>query len=132
MLAKSRNMGIWVIGTSNQLFIRVPRMKQNFQKNKVVTAKTPFFVIGPFCTHHSICLNMASDMAVLYGNDAFSISVLSTKKRYSSFLRKVFVFQKICFKVKVLKSFKISTDCYIKTCWSLKRRVILKIPGTVF
>ena len=38
-------------------------------------------------------------MAVFYGNDAFWILVLSTKKRYSSFLKKVFVFQKICFKV---------------------------------
>ena len=25
---------------------------------KVVTGKIPFFVIGPFCTHHSICLLM--------------------------------------------------------------------------
>ena len=24
-------------------------LKQNFQKNKVVTSKTPFYVIGPFC-----------------------------------------------------------------------------------
>ena len=53
-------------------------------------------------------------MAVLYGNDAFSILVLSTKKRYSSFLKKVFVFQKIYFKVKVLKTFKIFTDCHKK------------------
>ena len=35
-------------------------------------------------------------------NDTFSILVLSTKKRYSSFSKKVFVFQKICFKIKVL------------------------------
>ena len=41
-------------------------------------------------------------MAVLYGNDAFSNLVLSTKKRFSSFFKKVFIFQKICFKVKVL------------------------------
>ena len=32
-------------------------------------------------------------MVVLYGNDAFSILVLSTKKRYSSFLKKFFVFR---------------------------------------
>ena len=70
--------------------------------------------------------------AVLHGSDAFSFLLLSTKKRYSSFLKKVFVFQKICLKIKVLKSFKISTDCYIKTCRSLKQRVILKIPSTVF
>ena len=51
-------------------------------------------------------------MPVLYGNDAFSILVLSIKKPYSSFLEKAFVFQKICFKVIVLKTFKISTDCH--------------------
>ena len=71
-------------------------------------------------------------MEVLYGNDALSILVLSTKKWYSSFLRKVFVFQKISFKVKVLKTLKIFTDCHIKTSQSLKQRTILKIPRTVF
>ena len=53
-------------------------------------------------------------MAVLYGN-AFSILVLATKKRYSSFLKKVFAFQKVYFKVKVLKTLKIFTDFPIKT-----------------
>ena len=43
-------------------------------------------------------------MAVLYENDAFSVLVLSTKKLYSRFLKKVFVFEKIGFKVKVLKT----------------------------
>ena len=50
--------------------------------------------------------------------------MLSTKKRYTSFLKMVFVFQKICFYLKVLKSFKISTDCHIKTRRSLKWRAI--------
>ena len=45
-----------------------------------------------------------------------SILVLSTKERYSSFLKSVCIFQKICFKVKVLKSVKISGDCCIKAC----------------
>ena len=72
-------------------------MKQNFQKNKVATGKTLFFVIGSFCTRHSIVLTVASDMVVLYGNDAFSILVLSNKKRYSSFLKKDFVFTKNLF-----------------------------------
>ena len=36
------------------------KLKQNFQKNKVVAGKTPFFMMGPFCTHHSICLNVGS------------------------------------------------------------------------
>ena len=52
----------------------------------------------------------------------FSILVVSTKKRYSSFLKKAFVFQKICFKVKVLKTFETFTDCHIKACLSLKRK----------
>ena len=55
-----------------------------------------------------------------------SILVLSTKKRCSSFLKGVCVFQKIYFKVKVLKSFKISSDC-IKAYRSLKWRTVLKI-----
>ena len=32
--------------------LEVHKLKQNFQKNKVV--KALFFVIGPFCTHHYI------------------------------------------------------------------------------
>ena len=58
-------------------------------------------------------LTLASDKTVLYGNVAFSILVLSAKKEYSSFLKKVFVFQKIYFKVKVFKTFKISSDCHM-------------------
>ena len=30
----------------------------NFPKNKAVTGKTPLFVIGPFCSRHSIYLNI--------------------------------------------------------------------------
>ena len=77
-------------------------------------------------------LKLASDRAVLNGNDVFSILVVSTKKRYSSFLKKVFIFQKICFKVKVSKTFETFTDCHIKRCRSPKWRDILKIPSTVF
>ena len=129
---KIMNMEIWVVGVQMNSLWEVPKLKQNFHRNKIVTCKTPFFVIGLFCTHHSNVLKLASDMAVLSGNDAFSILVLSTKRWYSSFLKKSFVFQKICFKVKVLKTFKTFTDCRIKTCRSLKGRAILKIPSTVF
>ena len=59
-----------------------------------------------------------------------SVLVLSSKKRNSSFLvESVFLFQKIYVEVKVLKSFKISSDCHIKTCRSLQWRAILKIPN---
>ena len=58
-LIKSKTMYIGVVGTLNQLFIRGSYAeKKIFEKNKVVTCKTPFFVIGLFCTHHSICLNI--------------------------------------------------------------------------
>ena len=67
---------------------------------------------SPFCT--LFVLTLASDMAVLYGNYAFSMLVLPTKKRYSSFLKKFFIFQKIYFKAKDLKTFKFSTDCHMK------------------
>ena len=63
-------------------------------------------------------------MALLYGNDEFSILVLSTKKHYSSFFKKVLVFQKICFKVKVLIMFKMFTDCDIKTCHFLEEPML--------
>ena len=75
---------------------------------------------------------MSSDRAILYEYVAFLIFILSTKKRYSSFLKKVFVSQEICFKVKALNTFKISSDCHIKTCWTLKRRAIFKITSTIF
>ena len=87
---------------------------------------------SPFVFTILFVLTLASDMAVLYGNDAFLIFGLSTKKRYSSFLKLVSDLQKICFKVKVLKSFKVFTDCHIKTCRSLKRRAVLKIPSNCF
>ena len=112
--------------------LEVLNLKQNLQKNKVVTGKTPFLVIGPFVLTTLFILTLTSDMTVFYGNDAFFILVLSTKKCFSSFLKKVFVFQKIYFRVKVLKTFKIPIDCHIKTCLSLKMRAIRKISSTVF
>ena len=124
-------MDIWIVGAPNQLFIRGSYTEANFfSKNKVVISKTPLFVIGPFWTLHSIFLLLTSDLAVLYGTDCvFKLFVLSTKELSSRFLKKALVFQKICFKV--LKTFKISSDCHMKTCRSLKRRAILKIPCTV-
>ena len=56
-------------------------------------------------------------MAVLYGNDAFSILMRSTKKRYSSFFVKRFRFLENLFQsYKVLKMFKIFNDRHIQTC----------------
>ena len=42
-------------------------------------------------------------------------------------MKKFFVFQKICFKVKVSKTFKVSSDCHIKAYQFRKRRTILTL-----
>ena len=51
---------IWAFGLLHQIksLLEVLKLKQNFQKNKLGTGKTPFFVLGPFYSHHSICLNI--------------------------------------------------------------------------
>ena len=105
-------MDIWVVGTLNELFIGSSQTDRSI-------------LYSPLSI-----LKLAAYMIVLYGNDAVSILVLSTKKQYSSFLKKVFIFQKICFKVQVLKNFKLATDCHIKTCRSLKQGAISKIHST--
>ena len=42
------NMDIWVVGTSNQLFIAGSYTETKFSKKKIDTGKTVFFVTGPF------------------------------------------------------------------------------------
>ena len=69
-LTKSKNKDIWVVGTSNQLFSFL--LKQNLKKKKVITGKTPFSVVH-FVLIILLVLTLASDMAVLHGNDAFTI-----------------------------------------------------------
>ena len=52
---------IWAFGLLVQQINsleEVLKLKQNFQKNKEVSGKTPFSLIGPFCSHHFICLNI--------------------------------------------------------------------------
>ena len=38
--------------------LEVVKLNQKFRKNKVVAGKTPFFVIGQFCTYYSLCVNI--------------------------------------------------------------------------
>ena len=112
-LTKSKNMDICVVGTSNEL-------KQIFQKTKVVTGKTLFFVMVHFILPVLFVSTLTFDRAVLYGNITFSILVLSTKRRSSIFWEKLFVFQNICLKVKVLKTFKISSASYFSVGFKVK------------
>ena len=77
-------------------------------------------------------LALASDSAVLCGNGALSVSVLSTKKRWSSFLKKVSCFNFLkkvsCFKVKVSKTFEISIDYHIKSMLISQREGFFENP----
>ena len=65
-LQRVQKVGLWVFGSlvhqilymNKKSVQEVLKLKQSFQKNKVVADKTLFFVIGPYCTHHSICLNI--------------------------------------------------------------------------
>ena len=60
-LQRLRKIRIWTFGLLvHQInsFEEVLKLKQVFQKYKVVTGKTPLFVIGQFCSRHSICLNI--------------------------------------------------------------------------
>ena len=105
------DMDIWVVGTSTQLFITGSYTETNFSK-----AWSSYWQNSVFCDKHFVplilfVLTLASERAVLYQNVSHSILVLSTKKRHSSFLKKFFVFQKICFKVELLKRFEISRFC---------------------
>ena len=63
---------------------------------------------------------MVFGIAVLYENIGFSI-VFNLK-----------CFKKKAFQCKVMKTLKLSSNCYIKISRSLKRRAILKIPITAF
>ena len=119
------NFGPWHIKSNLKL-------KQDFQKNEAIPGKAPFFVIDPFCTQHSICLNIGFSYGIFTWNVCiFNLSVSMTK-RYSSFSEKLFLFQKTCFRLEVLKMFKMSTDCHIKICGALEWRTILKISCTAF
>ena len=101
--------------------MRLLNQKEIFLKKEMINGKTSFVVRGSFCTPHSIFAKLTSERAVLYGKIALSILI-----------PRVCVFREIWFNVKVLKTFKISSDCRIETCRSLNRRSILKIPSTAF
>ena len=76
----------------------------------MVTGKTPIFLFA---------LTLASE--VLY-----EIINQSNFQSINLFNEKVFVFQKICIKAKVVKTLKISSDCHVKTDWFLKRWAIFE------
>ena len=108
---------IWTFGS---LYIKSILYKWflNWKKTfkKIVAGKTSLFVTGPLCTPRSIFLNIGFWRdSFVWKCCTFNLSAFN-ENRYSSFLKKVSVSQKIHFKVKVLKTFKISSACHINTC----------------
>ena len=134
MFTKRVKIDIWVNDTSNQLLVRGSYCQITFSKIQravLVKLSSPWQANFVF-PHQSVSLTLAFKRALQYGNVAITIVILTTKNSSSNFLKKVLVFQKTYFKVKVFKTFKISGDCLIKTCQSLKRRTISKISITIF
>ena len=56
------DMGIWVVGTSHQPLTRGSSTEKKKSRKKIVTGKSPVFVIGPFCTHWLLILQFFMEM----------------------------------------------------------------------
>ena len=124
---KSMSMDIWVVGTLNLVFVRGSYNSIKFSKKiKEFLEKRHSFRKVNFVLPILFALTSVFSKAVLYGNVALSIIVLSSKKHCSSLLKKDLVFQKTCFKVKVIKTLKILSESHVKTCQSLEQRAVFK------
>ena len=94
-LTKSMNMDIRIVGTLNQLFIRDSYTEIKFSKKiKELVGKLRFLWKVNFILPILFFLTLVFDSAVLYGNVAFSIDILSNESRHSSFFKKGLLFQK--------------------------------------
>ena len=82
-------------------------------------------MIDPFWNPHSICLSSSFWQSVFaWKCCVFNLTTFGWKW-YSSFLKRVFVFQKSNLKHKVLKTFENSSNYDIKTWWSLLEKPVL-------
>ena len=96
-LAKYMNMEIWGVGTLNQLFIEVLKLKQSFLKNKVA-AKPRSLRKVHFVFPILVILTLAYDRAACLEMLHFQCYYFQPKNSTPVF-RKFFVFQKIYFKL---------------------------------
>ena len=102
------------------------RKKNSYLQNSVLCATSvlysPFSLSSHWPLREQYCMEM-----LCFQSDYFQL-----KNGTPVFCKGFCVFQKICFKVKVPKTFKISSHYHIKTCRLLKWRAVLKIPSTFF
>ena len=109
------NMNIWIVGALNQLFIkRFLNWNNIFKKIKQSLAKLRSLWKVHFALPILICLNIDFWPDSFAWYDAFSILLVSTKNRFSSFFKKSFRFPENLLQSKVLKTFIISSNCHIK------------------
>ena len=128
MLTNSMNMRIWIVGTVNQLLIIVSYTEIKSSKNEVVSGKSPFFVISPFCTPCLTYRNIGFwQDSFVWKCCAFILSTLKWKW-YSWLLRKVLVFQKNLFQNLVVKNVQNLQWLLHKNMPSLKRKANFKNP----
>ena len=107
-LLKSMNPDIWFLGILiNSLFIRSSKSKSEIKILK------KYSLYSLYLSYHWL---------LIYGSFRCKWCFQSKlKKSYSSSLKKVFLSQKICFKVKILKEFKIFTANWLHSVhWGLK------------
>ena len=99
---------------------------------KLSSSKTPLFMIGPFCPPYSICLNTGFWRWIFYGNVAFSIIVLSTKKKILLFCKKGFRFLENLFQSQNIENRQISSDLTWKYADIFNGGLFWKSPTPVF
>ena len=132
-LSKSMNMDICMVDKSNNFFAWGSWTKIKFSK-KIVTGKTSFFVIKLFCIFYSICHTLAFDKQILYGNVAFSISVISTKNGAPIFQKGFALLSNLfqSFKFSNFKSAKTCAKTKVKSNFALNIAEMLKKAATHF
>ena len=96
VLTKSMDIDIWVVVTSNQLFIRDSCSETKFSKKSSYWQNSIFFG-RPLCTPHSICLNCGFWQGSFCVNVVLSILVDSTKKKDALVCGKGFCFSENLF-----------------------------------
>ena len=99
------------------------KLKQNFQKTKLLTAKNLFFMIDPFCTSHFICLNIGFWHASFVREwCVFNLSAFN-QETILQFFGKGFRFPENLFQSYSIENVQ-NFHWLSQTCWSYERRDI--------
>ena len=103
-----RKVWIWTLGSLvhqiNSSLTGSETKIQFSKKYKVATGKTSVFVIGPFCTSHTICLNIGSwHVSFVWKWCVFNIIGFNLKNSTPVFLKRFLFSRKFVKKLKYLK-----------------------------